>query len=75
VKFTFLGSRANISSVLVKKFLNALFKPGMAFKAIWQTSENWLSGLKNAVFLCLLENIYKDTHFQPLDQIFKVKKV
>ncbi|MBQ6068208.1 MAG: hypothetical protein IJK84_01785, partial [Bacteroidales bacterium] len=28
----------------------------------------------NAVFLCLLENIYKDTHFQPLDQIFKVKK-
>jgi hypothetical protein len=47
----------------------------MAFKAIWQTSENWLSGLKNAVFLCLLENIYKDTHFQPLDQIFKVKKV
>ena len=46
----------------------------MAFKAIWQTSENWLSELKNALFLCLLENIYKDTHFQPLDQIFKDKK-
>ena len=46
----------------------------MAFKAIWQTSENWLSGLKNALFLCLLENIYKDTHFSHLTKLLKLKK-
>lgn len=31
--------------------------------------------IENDVSLCLSEIIYKDTHFQPLDQIFKVKNV
>ena len=40
-------------SVLVKKFLNALLMPGMAFKALWQAIESWLIGLKKCCVFVL----------------------
>ena len=76
-------------SVFIKKLTNAFLMPGMADKAllkkqkvrstgsrsIYRRTDNGRGGLENVVSLCLTEIIYKDTHFQPLDQIFKVKNI